>query len=225
MENILLGLAFIIMHFTLVLLAYRFFGKTGLFVWIALATMLANIQVLKGIEIFTLQATLGNTLYGSIFLATDILSEKYGSRDAKKAVYVGFFSMLVFLFSMQGALLFTPLADPFAYDIQSAFELIFGLSARIVFASLVAYLVSQLLDVTIYSKIKEKLSDDRYLWVRNNGSTLISQLIDSVIFVTIAFVGLPYNLLQILITTYVLKLLIAIMDTPFIYLAKKIKNN
>lgn len=222
MENIFLGLSFIVIHFSLVLLAYKLFGKTGLLVWIAIASIMANIQVLKAIEIFTLQATLGNTLYGSIFLATDILSEKYDKKEAKKAVFIGFFSMLSFLVSMQVALLFIPLTDPFAYDVQAAFELIFGLSVRIVIASLFAYLISQLLDVTLYSKIKQKLSDDRWLWVRNNGSTLLSQLVDSFIFVMIAFVGLPYNLFHILITTYILKVIIALLDTPFVYLAKKI---
>jgi queuosine precursor transporter len=223
MNNTLLGLLFVVVHFGLVLLAYRQFGKTGLMVWIAISTILANIQVLKGIEIIGLQATLGNTLYGSIFFATDILSEKYGKKDATKSVYLGFFSAITLLITMQMALLFVPLQDDFALAVQDAFSLIFGFSTRIVFASLTAYFISQLLDVTIYSKIRQWLPADRWLWVRNNGSTMVSQAVDTAIFVSIAFWGMSYDLMQIMLSTYILKFLIAALDTPFLYLAKRIE--
>ncbi len=223
MNNTLLGLIFIFIHFGLVLFAYRQFGKTGLMVWIAISTILANIQVLKGIEILGLQATLGNTLYGSIFFATDILSEKYGKKDAARSVYLGFFSAITLLITMQLALMFVPLQDDFALAVHDALSLIFGFSGRIVLASLTAYLISQLLDVTIYSKIRQWLPSDRWLWVRNNGSTMISQAIDTAIFVSIAFWGLSYDLWQIMLSTYILKFLIAAVDTPFLYLAKKIE--
>ena len=223
MNNTLLGLIFIFIHFGLVLFAYRQFGKTGLMVWIAISTILANIQVLKGIEILGLQATLGNTLYGSIFFATDILSEKYGKKDAARSVYLGFFSAITLLITMQLALLFVPLQDDFALAVHDALSLIFGFSGRIVLASLTAYLISQLLDVTIYNRIRLWLPADRWLWVRNNGSTMISQAIDTAIFVSIAFWGLSYDLWQIMLSTYILKFLIAALDTPFLYLSKKIE--
>lgn len=227
MFNSVYGVGFVVLHFLLVLIFYRNFGKTGLFVWIAVASVLANIQVVKAIEIFNFQATLGNTLYGSIFLATDILSEKYSKKDAKKSVFIGLASVLFYLVTMQMALMFEPYPESFAISIQASFELIFGLSFRIVFASLCAYIISQLLDVSVYAFIKNRLSNDKYLWIRNNASTIFSQLIDTGIFVSIAFIGLEYNLLHIFITTYLLKVIIAIADTPFIYLAKKItpKNN
>lgn len=222
MFNIIYGIGFIVIHFLMVLGFYRAFGKLGLFIWIAVASVLANIQVVKAIEIFSLQATLGNTLYGSIFLATDILSEKYSRKDATKSIFVGFSAVLFYLITMQMALMFEPSGESFALTIQSSFQLIFGLSFRIVIASLCAYMISQLLDVTIYSWIKSKLADDRWLWLRNNGSTLVSQLVDTSIFVFIAFSGLNYAIVDIFITTYVLKVIIAISDTPFLYLAKKI---
>ncbi len=220
--NVYFGILFMIVHFLLVLFAYKQFGKLGLFVWIAVASVLANIQVIKAIEIFTLQATLGNTLYGSIFLATDILNEKYTKKDAQKSVLIGFMAVLTFLITMQMALLFQPAANDFAWSVQSAMELVFGLSFRIVLASLTAYFISQFLDITIYAKIKTVLSDDKWLWLRNNGSTMISQLVDTMIFVFVAFYGLEYKLIDIFITTYLLKVLIAMADTPFIYLAKRI---
>ena len=91
--------------------------------------------------------------------------------------------------------------------------------------SLTAYITSQLLDIYLFSKIKEKLPSDRFLWVRNNVSTIISQLIDTAIFVTIAFAGtIDTNaLFQVFISTFVIKIIVALLDTPFIYLMKRIK--
>ena len=86
MFNEVLGLGFAILNMIFVLIMYKFFGRTGLFVWVGFATVLANIQVVKLIEIFGLTATLGNAVYGSIFLVTDIINEKYGKKEAKKAV-------------------------------------------------------------------------------------------------------------------------------------------
>ena len=222
MYNELFGLGFLFIHFILVMIAYKMFGKLGLLVWIGVASVLANIQVLQGIELFSLQATLGNTLYGSIFLATDILVEKYGKKTAQGSVYIGFFSIIVFLITMNLALFFIPLNDEFALLVNDSFKLIFGFSLRIVLGSLVAYFVSQSIDIRLYGWIRSKFPHDNMLWLRNNGSTLISQAIDTAIFVLIAFLGTPYNLIEIMLTTYVLKAIIAFLDTPFVYLAKKI---
>jgi len=222
MFNELFGLGFLFIHFVLVMISYKLFGKIGLFVWIGVASVLANIQVLQGIELFSLQATLGNTLYGSIFLATDILVEKYEKKSAQTSVYIGFFSIIVFMITMNLALVFIPLNDEFALMIHDAFKLIFGFSFRIVLGSLVAYFVSQSIDIKLYSWIRSKFPSDQMLWLRNNGSTLISQWVDTAIFVVIAFYGTSYSLIQIMITTYVLKAIIALLDTPFVYLAKRI---
>lgn len=223
MFNEVFGLGFLFVHFSLVMIAYKLFGKLGLFVWIGVASVLANIQVLQGVELFTLQATLGNTLYGSIFLATDILVEKYGKKSAQGSVYIGFFSILFFMITMNLVLFFIPLDDSFAFMVNDAFKLIFGFAGRIVLGSLVAYFVAQSLDIRIFAWIKNRLPQDKFLWVRNNVSTLISQWVDTVIFVLIAFWGTSFNLFEIMVTTYVLKAIIAVLDTPFVYIAKYIK--
>ncbi len=82
-----------------------------------------------------------------------------------------------------------------------------------------------MVDVHLYQKIREKLPEDKYLWVRNNGSTLVSQLVDTSIFVPIAFLGeWPIEtVISIFITSYVIKVIVAFLDTPFVYLIKKIK--
>ena len=148
MFNEVLGLAFAILNMIFVLIMYKFFGKTGLFVWVGFATVLANIQVVKLIEIFGLTATHGNAVYGSIFLVTDILNEKYGKKEAKKAVWLGFSSLIMMTIIMQLVIQFQPAPDDFAQD---SLETIFGLIPRIALGSLIAYIISQYTDVLIFS--------------------------------------------------------------------------
>jgi len=206
-------------NFFSILFAYRVFGKTGLYVWIPIATILANIQVMKMVDLVSVGVTLGNITYASSFLVTDILSENHGRKDAQKAVYIGFFSLIVTVIIMNIALAF----KPNEFDlIQQSLKNIFSLLPRIAFASLVAYAVSQLHDVWAYSFWKHRLPGTRTLWLRNNASTMVSQLLDSVIFTGIAFWGLlpTDEFLQILATTYILKWIVAAIDTPFLYIAK-----
>ena len=82
-----------------------------------------------------------------------------------------------------------------------------------------------MVDVHLYQAIRRKLPEDKFLWVRNNGSTLVSQLVDTTIFVPIAFLGIWSNevVLSIFVTSYVIKVIVAFLDTPFVYLIKKIK--
>ena len=180
--------------------------------------IVCNIQVLKIIEIFGLVATLGNILYGSIFLATDLLGEAFGKKEAQRGVWLGFFALLFMTISMQFALLFKPHESDF---IHQSLKNIFGLIPRVAFASLVAYLTSQLHDVWAFHFWRDK-TKGRHLWFRNNASTLISQAIDSVVFVMIAFYGVFEKniLLSILFTTYMIKVLVALLDTPVIYIGR-----
>ena len=116
---------------------------------------------------------------------------------------------------------FVPHANDFA---QSSLETIFAIMPRIALGSLAAYLVSQLHDVWAFHFWKRLFSGPQHLWIRNNLSTMVSQLIDSIIFCTVALLGL-FEIgmwLQLLFTTYILKLIVAVADTPFVYIARKI---
>ena len=220
MDNLILWILFMFFDLSMVLVAYRFFGKNGLYATIVMSIIVANIQVIKLVDIAGITVTLGNILYGSIFLSTDMLSEFYGKKAAKKGVWLGFFTIIVATAYMQIALAFKPAADDF---VQPHLIGIFSFLPRIVFASLIAYIISQHHDVWAYNFWKKK-TKGKLLWVRNNASTLISQLIDSVIFSFIAFWGVfPMHIfIQILITTYVFKMIVAMIDTPFLYYAKYI---
>ncbi len=226
MSNEILWLLFALVNFGLIVAVYKLFGKTGLFAWIALGTVLANIQVTKSIDFefgsIVVAATLGNIMYGTLFLVTDALGEKYGVRQARKAVYIGFFSLLATVIIMTMALWFTPNEFDFAHD---SLVTIFSLVPRIALGSLTAYAISQMLDVYLFQVIKKKWPADKLLYVRNIGSTTISQFVDTVIFVPIAFLGeFPIEVVwEIFITTYLIKLVVAILDTPFVYLIRSIK--
>ncbi len=224
MSNELLWVIFALVNFTLFLLVYKFFGRLGIFVWIVLATILANIQVTKLIFLFGLEANLGNIMYGTIFLGTDVLNEIYGRKQAKKAVFIGFAVMIITVIIMTIAINFNPHPEDWAQD---SLVTIFGFMPRILLASLSAFIASQFIDVYVFDKIKTKLPENKFLWIRNNVSTIISQAIDTSIFVPIAFYGVVSNeiLLGLMLSTYAIKVIVALLDTPFIYLAKKIKPN
>jgi len=127
---------------------------------------------------------------------------------------------------MNLALFFKPLeGDDFSLLTYKSLDTIFSLMPRIVLASLLAYLISQHHDVWAYHLWKNKFPGIKKIWLRNNLSTMISQLLDSLIFTFVAFYGtFELKILgEIFITTYVLKWIVALADTPFIYWAIKIK--
>jgi len=228
MNNELLWFAEILANFFLIILAYKLFGKWGLIMWIPVSVIVANIQVVQTVELFGFAATLGNVVYATSFLITDILSENYGKKEANKAVWIGFFSLISMTLLMNITLFYTPLAgDDFAVNTQESTRTIFSLMPRIAFASLTAYLLSQHHDVWAFHFWKNRFPTDRQLWIRNNLSTMVSQLLDSAVFVMIAFYGVFERgiLFEIFITTYLLKFIVAVADTPFVYLGKQIHKN
>ena len=219
MTNELWAFAAFIMTFLMLVMMYRFFGKEGLFVWVAIGTIIANIQVTKSVELFGITATLGNVLFASIYLATDILNDRYGRQVAKKAVWLGFSSAIIMTILMTISLQFNPAANDIA---QQSLETLFGVVPRIVLGSIVAYIIGQYVDVYLFNMIKKRFSSNRTFFIRAYGSTVFSSIIDTALFTLIAFTGLmPGNVLfEIFITTYIFKLLSTILNIPFGYWAK-----
>lgn len=219
-SNEVIGVLEFLMIFTSLVLMYRIFGKQGLIVWVAIGTIIANLQVIKAIEIFSITATLGNVMFASVYLATDILNDIYGRRVAKRAIWLGFTSTIVMTIVMQVSLVFQPTGD---LAVQHAMEAIFGLVPRIALGSIIAYIIGQYVDVMIFTAIKKVFSSDRTFILRAYGSTILSSIIDTGIFVLIAFYGGPLSnqaVFEIFITTYVLKLVSTIFNVPFGYIAK-----
>ncbi len=222
MPNELIFAATVLAFLGSVLLMYKFFGKNGLFVFAVFSTLLGNIAVCKCIDLFGLSTTAGNVLYASTFLVTDILSEKYGKKEARKAVFYCFAVMILWLFGSQLILYFTPNVNDY---LNPGLELVFGIAPRVTIASLVGFLCSQNVDVFMYHLIWKKTGENKSkLWLRNNGSTLLSQAVDSVLFVFLAFWGTyPTDVfVSVLVTTYLFKALVALVDTPFVYIARRL---
>ncbi|MBF6634398.1 MAG: queuosine precursor transporter [Planococcus sp. (in: Bacteria)] len=159
-------------------------------------------------------------VYVFTFPITDTIAEVYGKEAARQTVTAGFVTQLCAL-----AFIFLAIhlpSAPFFAD-QASFETIFSAGFRVTLASLVSYFISQNLDVTIFHKLKERHGESK-LWVRNNASTMASQLVDTTIFITIAFYGtMPTSaLLGMIATQYVFKWLVAAADTPLVYLLVKL---
>ena len=227
--NELLLIVSLVLIYGVILLGYMLFGKSGLFALSAVASIFANIEVLILIKAFGMEQTLGNVLFASTFLMTDILSECEGKKAANKAVYIGLFSTLFFLALSAGWLCFIPSAED---TVSPASRQIFTATPRVVCASLAVYVVSQFFDVWLYHKwwaLTEKKFGDkkRFLWLRNNGSTLVSQMINSLLFTTLAFAG-TYDfatLMSIFGSGYIIFIFTSLLDTPIIYLARRYKTN
>ncbi len=220
MSNEILWIGFALLDLTAVLAAFRFFGKAGLLAMIVFSLLTCNIQVIKTVQLFGITTTLGNVLYASVFLTTDILGEFYGKNAARQGVLLGFSALILVTLYMQIALYFTPASNDFA---QPHLQAIFGFMPRIALGSMLAYFISQWHDVWAFHLLKS-WTRGKHLWLRNNGSTLISQALDSVVFCTIAFWGVFETSvwIQIVVSTYLMKTIMGVMDTPFIYLARRI---
>lgn len=221
MINELLIITSFIIIYGSVALFYRFFGKNGLLAFSVLATILANIEVLLLVNAFGIEMTLGNVLFASTFLITDILSENHSRKDASRAVILSSLCSVIFVLISQLWMLYELSPNDWA---GSSFKTIFASTPRIVCASLSVYLISQLTDVWLYHKwwdwCKKRFGDShKGLWIRNNGSTMISQLLNTVLYTTFAFYG-TYEmgtLISICISTYAIYFITSLLDTPIVY--------
>lgn len=218
--NIVLGIISIIATFSIVVCMEKVFKKEGLYVWISIATIMANIFVCKSIEILGLTASLGNVMFASIFLATDILSEKYDVKDSRKAVILAIVSQIIFIMATTLTVSYIPSETDLSNE---SMKTLFSINARVSISSIVMFGVSNMLDIYLFEKLKRKFP--KQLWLRNNVSTIISNCLENYFFVFFAFVGIyDYNtILSIATTTSILEIIIAICDTPFMYISKKWK--
>ncbi len=226
--NELLLLLSVVVIYGAVLLAYRLFGKNGLFAFSAIATILANIEVLILVDAFGMEQTLGNVMFASTYLVTDILSENESKKDASKAVYIGIFASVAMLVLTGMWQLYVPAASD---TVMPSIKNIFSKTPRLMLASMLGYAVSQRFDVWLYHAwwkfTSKRFGDSRkFLWLRNNGSTLVSQLINIVLFTTVAFFGM-YDMktfINIMISGYVIYIFTSLLDTPVVYIARKMKE-
>ncbi len=228
--NELILAASVVFVFGAVLLAYRLFGDVGLYGMTVAVTILSNIEVLILVVAFGMEQTLGNVLFAATFLITDILSENSGKKAANRAVFLGIGASVFFVALTYSWMLYRPAESDWA---MPAIRTIFSTTPRLVLASMSVYAVSQLLDVWLYHRwwdwTDKKFGDHRkYLWLRNNGSTLISQLVNTALFNLGAFAGMegytPRLLTSIILSGYAIYVATSLLDTPVVYLARRIHD-
>lgn len=226
MSNEVLLILSIVLIYGAELLFLKLFGKSGLYCFTSVATIAANIEVLIMVNAFGMSMTLGNVLFASTFLCTDILSELYGKKAANKAVKIGIATNLTFIAFSQFWLLYTPSDVDF---VMPAMKTVFTGTARVMLASVSVYVIVQFMDVFLYHKwwnLTTKKSGDsrKFLWVRNNGSTLLSQLLNTILFNVGAFYGTvpAKELISFICAGYIIFIVTSLADTPFIYMARKI---
>lgn len=225
MPNEVLFLIEIVVTFGGLLLVNRFLGKEGVIAWVAIASILANIITAKNVDAFGMTYTLGTVMFASTFLATDILTERFGVKSAKKGVLVGMTGTIVFIIASQIALLYTPSVIDYA---DSPMRTLFSLNLRISISSLVMYFIANMADVYLYQVLKDKMQGKK-MWVRNNVATILCNTLENFLFMFGAFWGIFSNkdILIMAVSTSLVEIIAAILDTPFLYIAtrKDRKNN
>ena len=210
-------------------LLFYFFGKEGLYLAIVLGIVLSNLQggKVSDVVIFdrTFTVSMGAIMYSGIYFATDLLSEKYGRREANRAVILGALANIAVMLTLLLSTFFLPseVAES-ADEVHNAISTLAVYSPIFVIGSITAYLISQLFDVWVFHKIKS-ITGTRMLWLRNNLSTLLSQALDTFIytFVWVLAGQLDFSTAAaIALSKYIFKFAIAILDTFFIYMLRDV---
>lgn len=203
------------------IMAYLVDGKNKkVLILSSIFVMMIPVAVLisaKITSVFGLTLTVGAFAYVITFPITDIIGDVKGKEAARQLVNLGLISYLLTVVFVQFAI-YMPPAD-FWSENQEAYKMTLGLTPRIALGSIMAYYLSQLHDVWAFHFWK-KITHNKFLWLRNNLSTLVSQLLDSIVFILIAFYGTVSNsvLISMVVGQYIVKLCIAIIDTPVVYL-------
>ena len=176
--------------------------------------VISNIVAAKVVSFWGLVAPAAIVIYPITFLITDIVGELWGRNEANRTVRLGLICQVFSLFLIAAAIAL-PVA-PFA-DNQAAFVAILGNTFRMVLASLVAYMAAQSWDVFVFHRLKEHTALGKHKWLRNNASTMSSQMIDTLIFITIGFYGVVPDIWVMVFSQYIIKFVFALIDTPIFY--------
>jgi queuosine precursor transporter len=231
-----LSILTLVVCYAAIALNFRLWKLSGLYVYIVVAMITANMQVLKATIFrgFTEPIALGTIVYSSSFLASDAINEFFGPNEAKKAVWISFASMLLLSILMILTLGYAPLNIDFLSEYahfnkaHDALGVIFTPAPAIFAASLIAYGASQFSDIFIFSKIKQ-FTGAQYLWVRVFFSVLLAAFIDAIVFNTLAWrlfspTPVSWNILfySYILGNYVIQIMIAAFNVPIFYILKKI---
>ena len=221
MNEILMGVT-ILVSFLIILGVYKYQGLFGLYCLVPIFYIIANIQVIKQVDLFNYPLALGDVAICSVVLIGDLITENYSKRKAKKVIFLGFLTTAIITIMMTLTIKFEPNSQDFA---QESIKTIFSFTPRILIASLISYIFSETIEINLYAYIKKYFPKTRDLWIRNNVSGLISAFIDSMLVSFLMFYGTfpVMYILKIALASHVIKAIVSVIDTPFVYVSKIIK--
>ena len=189
-----------------------FLVVSGLFIACLVA---ANIISVKLIAVGDWFVPAGVVVFPLSYILGDVLTEVYGFKSARKVIWLGFLSNLLVVLAIWVAGMWP--AAPF-WQNQAAWDTILGFTPRLLLASFVAYLVGEFANSIVLARMKV-LTEGRWLWARTITSTIIGQGLDSLVFITIAFAGLPnFDLATAILTQWIVKVIYEVVATPLTYL-------
>lgn len=233
-QNSILFVALLLICFGIVLISKKWLGKAGLFAWIAIASIASNITAAAiGPMCGLKDVTLANVPFATVFLSCQILTMEYGVKEGKKGVYIGLFSSITFLIIMTtSSYLIQSEYDTVSESIQKLFNLnSFGVCNTV--ASVLMFFLANLLDVILFNILNKKLQGKK-LWISNNVAGIFSNCLENFAFVLLGLYLFPLiiklepyaikDCLMIALTTCIFEVVIGLLDTPVLYLAKKTKN-
>jgi len=231
----------LVVVFSLIPLILRPFGAAGLFIFIAVGIIAANVQVLKSasFSFYDSPIPLGTVAFSATYVATDVLTEYYGRATARKAVWLGFSAMLMMTVMMLLIMGYKPMTAEaagegmaWALPNHDHIAALYLPQATLLIAGLSSYLISQFNDIYVFQKIRSWTGRGQ-LWARACGSTAISALVDNIVFSTLAWMVFPWLLGQtdqvvdvntliftFILGTYWIRLAMAILEAPFMYAAR-----
>jgi hypothetical protein len=231
----------LVVVFSLIPVMLRPFGAAGMFIFIAVGIIAANVQVLKAAS-FSFYASpipLGTVAFSATYIATDVLTEYYGRATARKAVWLGFSAMLLLTVMMLLAMGYKPMTaeeagEGMAWALPNSDHImaLYLPQATLLISGLTSYLVSQFNDIFVFQKIRQWTGRGQ-LWARACGSTAVSALVDNTVFSTLAWYVFPrllgqtdqavdlYTLIfTFILGTYWIRLAMAFLEAPAIYAAR-----
>ena len=219
MQNEYIFLSLILVSLCGALGAYKL-GKSYLIAYVGLINIMCMVIGGNLVEVFGFTVSPATAIYASIFLATDFLAERYGPSVARRGVWVAIAAFVAFVVFTQITLLLD--VGEGSKEVNQSISVLSDLGIRFMIAAICAAVIAQNFDIWFYALIHKK-TGEHMLWLRNNASTVTSQFLDAMIFWFIAFYGTGAPWLELALTAWALKIMIAFLDTPFVYLAKSIK--
>jgi queuosine precursor transporter len=192
-------------------------GKTALITYIALLFVMANIFVIKQIELFNFCVTSADAFIVGISFSCNMLQEFWSKQYARKAIWISFAASIAYMIITKIIMLYTPATCD---ETQLHFMLITQNTMRITMASCIAYLITQFLDIKLY-EIGKKITHGKYFVARNYFALTVSQLTDTVLFSFLGLYGIVANISDILLLSFAVKMIAIVLTTPFLIIAKR----